>query len=178
PFPLLLLGLHRLARDAARVAAGVTIAALFLIVHAGHLESVLHTVCAAGLYFLFALWQAGPGRRWRPFSLSLLVGGLSLGLGAVLLLTFFEVWPQTLESAIRDFYALSKKSVPLAEALARTATFFAPHAYGLWGHGAVDAKFWEEPIGPYAGALLLPLAALAWRSPRKEKWVFALYVLL
>src|SRR5262249_60129141 len=131
PFPLLLLGLHRLARDAARVAAGVTIAALFLIVHAGHLESVLHTVCAAGLYFLFALWQAGPGRRWKPLRLSLLVGVLSLGLGAVVLLTFFEVWPQTLESAVRDYYTTLRKSVPLPGALAPPATFLVPHAFGL-----------------------------------------------
>ena len=179
PFPLLLLGLHRLARDADRGAAGITLAALFLILHAGHLESILHTVCAAGLYFLFALHQAGPGRRWRPLRLSLLVGILALGLGAVLLLTFFEIWPQTLESAIRaDVYAHGRKSVELPGALARAATFFVPHAFGLWGHGAVDLSLWEEPIGPYAGALLLPLAVLAWSSPRKEKWVFALFLFL
>lgn len=179
PFPLLLLGLGRLARDADRRAAGITLAALFLILHAGHLESILHTVCAAGLYFLFALFQAGRGRRWKPFALSLLVGVLALGLGAVVLLSFFEIWPQTIESSVRsDLYAHSTKSVPLAGALARAATFLVPHAYGLWGHGSIDLKLWEEPIGPYAGALLLPLAVVAWRSPRRERWVFGLFVAL
>jgi hypothetical protein len=180
PFPLLLLGLRRLARDADRRAAGITVAALFLILHAGHFESVLHVVCAAGLYFLFALGRADRGRRWKPVWVSLVVGGLALGLGAVLLLPFSEVWPQTIESANRaNVYAHVTKSVPLAQSLARAATFLVPHAHGLWGHGAFDEKLWEEPVGPYAGALLLPLALLgAWRSSRKEKWVFVGYVVL
>ncbi len=179
PFPLLLLGLRRLAQDADRRAVGLTVASLFLILHSGHLETVLHAVSAAGLYFLFVLGRTDRGRRGRPLLLSLAAGALSLGLGAVLLMPFFEVWPQTIECALRsDIYSHATKSVPLAGAFARAATFLVPHAYGLWGHGAVDLTLWEEPIGPYAGALLLPLAVTAWRSPRREKWIFALYVVL
>src|SRR5262245_62615739 len=52
PFPLLLLGLARLARDADRRSVGVTTAALVLIVTAGHPETLMFSVAGAGLYFL------------------------------------------------------------------------------------------------------------------------------
>src|SRR5262245_62353656 len=58
PFPLLLLGLGRLARDADWRAVAVTTAALVLIVTAGHPETVLFAVAGGGVYFLFALGAA------------------------------------------------------------------------------------------------------------------------
>ncbi len=55
PFPLLLLGLYRLARDSDRRAFGLTTCALVLIVTAGHPETLLFAVAGAGVFFLFQL---------------------------------------------------------------------------------------------------------------------------
>ena len=51
PFPLLLLGLSRLAGKADRRAVGVTVAALVLTAIAGHPETLLFAVTGGGLYF-------------------------------------------------------------------------------------------------------------------------------
>jgi hypothetical protein len=66
-FPLLLLGLRRIAaaapgREGTRAVA-VTVVALVLLVLAGHPETLLHTVTGGGIYFLFELAWAG---RKRP----------------------------------------------------------------------------------------------------------------
>ncbi len=75
-FPLLLLGLRRLAREPGRRAIGLTTAALWLSFCGGHPESFFHGVAAAGVYFLWELFgscrkrarpspgdRSGPGRR-------------------------------------------------------------------------------------------------------------------
>lgn len=179
PFPLLLLGLRRLARDPGRRAAGLTVAALVLILAGGHSETALHCVAAAGLYFLFELYYAGRGGRRKPLLLSLGAGAMALGLFAVVLLPFLEAWPQTVENVSRSIgYAHEKKSVDLGMALEQGVTFFVPYAFGVWGFAGIVPRFLQEPVGPYAGALLLPLAFLAARSSTREKWVFALYVIL
>ncbi|HEY3171068.1 MAG TPA: hypothetical protein VGK86_00680, partial [Thermoanaerobaculia bacterium] len=112
PFPLLLLGLRRLAFDPGRRAVVLTVAALLLIVTSGHPETLLFSVSAAGIFFLFELLFTGRGGRVRSLRLSLLAGAITLGLSAVLLLPLFEVLPHTLEHAMRSvLYAHSDRSV-------------------------------------------------------------------
>lgn len=168
-FPLLLLGLRRLAREPGRRAVGLVVAVLFLIVTAGHPETLLHGVSAAGVYFLFELAFAGSGRRLRPFLLSLVAGGLALGLSAVLLLPLVEALPHTAEHFVRSsWYAHVDKSVSLAESLRRSIQDVVPYAFGVSGHGRSAIGF-AEPAG-YVGAILLPFAVVGLFSRRREKW--------
>ncbi len=176
-FPLLLLGLRRLAHDPGRRAVGLVVAVLVLIVTAGHPETLLHGVSAAGVYFLFELAFAGSGRRLRPFLLSLVAGGLALGLSAVLLLPLVEALPHTAEHLVRSrLYAHIDKSVSVAESLRRSIQDVVPYAFGVSGHGRSAIGF-GEPAG-YVGAILLPFAAVGLFSRRREKWPILLIAFL
>ena len=63
PFPLLLLGLRRIAREPGRRSVALTVAALVLIGVAGHPETLLHACAAGGVYFLFELARSGSDPR-------------------------------------------------------------------------------------------------------------------
>lgn len=168
-FPLLLLGLRRLAREPGRRSVALTVAVLVLIVTAGHPETLLHGVAAAGVYFLFELAYAGSGRRLRPFLYSLVVGALALGLSAVLLLPLAEALPYTAEHVIRSgWYAHVDKSVSVAESLRRSIQDVVPYAFGISGHGKGAIGFGEPAA--YVGAVLLPFAIVGLFSRRREKW--------
>jgi hypothetical protein len=181
-FPLLLLGLRRIAaaapgRDGTRAVA-VTVVALVLLVLAGHPETLLHTVTGGGSYFLFELAWAGrergpggrPGQGWRrPLGRALLAGVLSLGLSAVQLLPFVEALPSSVEHYFRTVqFAHMKRSLPLPESVRRTATSAVPYAYGISGRGRGQAEIVEPSA--YAGAVLLPFAILGLASRRRERW--------
>jgi hypothetical protein len=171
PFPLLLLGLSRLARDADRRALALTAAALILIITAGHPESLLFAVSGAGVYFLFLLGFAPSGRRVRPLLLSLAAGGIALGLTAVQLAPMVEALPKTWEHVFRsDYYAHVKKSAEALESLRRAAISVLPFAYGVSGHGSARDGFGVP--GGYAGAILLPLAAAGLLSRDRRRWAF------
>ena len=175
-YPLVLLGLRRLAAAAAvrepageRRALGLLIVTLLLIVLAGHPESLLYAVTGGGIYFLFALAWAGRGRWQRPLRLSLIAGALTLGLSAVQLLPFAEALPRTFEHFFRStIFTQQRKSVPLEESVRRGATSLVPYAYGVSGLGRGEAGI-VEPAA-YAGTLLLPFALLGLASRRREKW--------
>src|SRR5262249_18325361 len=118
PFPLLLLGLRRLARSPGRNAVGIAVAALVLMILGGHPEVLLHCVVAGGLFFLFELWTAPKGNVVRALALSVLVAFLSLGLTAMMLLPFAEIVPYTETHAVRSsVLAVSRRSVDLDESL-------------------------------------------------------------
>ena len=169
PFPLLLLGLSRLVRDADRRAVAVTVAALLLIVLAGHPETLLFAVAGAGVYFLFLLAVAGSGRRARPVLLSLLAGVLALGLSAVQLLPLAEALPRTWEHGFRSaVFAPAEKSVSPRESARRAVTTLLPYAHGESGHGQLPAGFGVP--GAYAGALLLPFACAGLLSRDPRRW--------
>jgi hypothetical protein len=158
PFPLLLLGLGRVAAAADGRAVLLTIVALVLIVTAGHPETLLFAVAGAGVFFLFQLAAAPRGRRLRPVLLSLLAGAAALGISAVQLLPLLEAIPQTWEHAYRAaWYAHATKSVSLFQSARRTILLFVPYAYGQSGHGYLAETF-GTPVS-YAGSLLFPLAA-------------------
>jgi hypothetical protein len=177
PFPLLLLGLSRLVRDADRRAVALTVAALVLVVLAGHPETLLFAVAGAGVYFLFLLGFAGAGRRVRPLGLSLLSGVLALGLTAVVLLPLAEILPQTWEHVLRSsWYAHIGKSEGLDESLRRAEIELVPFARGQSGHGRVPDGF-GLPAG-YAGSILLPFAAAGLFASDRRRLAFLLMGLL
>ena len=177
PLPLLLLGLRRLARRPDSGGAALATAALLLIVTAGHPETLLHCVAAAGVYFAFELWWAPRGRRPRAVLLALLAGAATLGISAVILLPFAEALPHTQEHFFRhSYYAHVRRSVPFREALRHLVESVVPYAYGVWGKG--DVLPGAGGASAYAGSVLWPLAALGFFSRRREKWPILLLGIL
>ncbi len=177
PFPLLLLGLRRLARDADRRAAALTGVALLLMVAAGHPESLLHTVAAAGIYFVVELFGASRERRGRALALSLATGALVLGLSAVSLLPFLEALPKSQELLDRTQAHEPSGEAALQERFRHSLTFLVPYAYGVSGQGRVES-YLARPAGGYAGSLLLALAFVGLGARRRERWLLLLYVFL
>jgi len=174
PFPLLLLGVRRLAFEPCRRALVLTVVALLLIVASGHPETLLFAVSAAGIFFLFELSFAGRGRRPRSLRLALLAGAITLGLSAVLLLPLIEALPHTQEHAIRSVsYAHSDRSVSFAESLRRSIPDVVPYALGVSGKGRTAIGFGEPAA--YAGAILFPLALVGLLSAQREKWPFLVF---
>lgn len=170
PFPLLLLGLSRMAKERSARSVGITVVALLLSLIAGHSETLLHMVAAAGVYFLFCLLTEDRRVRPRAVLLSLAAGAITIGLGAIVLLPHLEALPHTLEYFFRnEWYAKTERSVPLAEALTRLPQLVVPYSLGSSGHG--DYLKGEGPSIGYVGALLFPLAAVGLFSRRKVKWV-------
>ncbi len=178
PFPLLLLGLRRLARQPGRRSSALTGVALLLMVAAGHPESLLHTVAAAGIYFVTELLRLPKGRRSRPVALSVATGALVLGLSAVSLLPFLEILPRTQE--IRDRSEISRAAREPADFGRRAAhslTFFVPYAFGVSGRGRVES-YRARPAGGYAGSLVLALAVVGALSRRRERWLLLAFIAL
>jgi hypothetical protein len=177
PFPLLLLGLYRLSRAGGQPSGfGIMVAALVLIGLGGHPETLLHTVAAGGVYFLFDLSRRAARRR-TALLLALGAGALAFALLAVVLLPFLEVMPHTSAHAARSGgYSMARKSVDWNESLHRSLRTVLPYAYGVSGRGAT--AFGYGLPGAYAGALLIPLAVAGLFSRRREKWVFLLLATL
>jgi len=177
PFPLLLLGLSRIARERSRSSVGITVAALLMSLTAGHSETLLHIVAAAGLYFLFCLFSENRGNRTRAVLLALGAGGITLALGAVVLLPHVEALPHTFEYFLRhEWYAKADRSDDLSKVLMRIPQIAIPYALGSSGHGSYTEG--EGPSVGYVGSLLLPLAAVGLLSKRRVKWVFVALGLL
>jgi hypothetical protein len=177
PFPLLLLGLRRLARRSDRGAVALTAVALFLITVAGHSETLLHCVAAGGVYFLFELSAVESGRRARAILLSIAAGIIALGLCAVVLVPLAEALPHTWEFRFRsDWFAHAKKSLPLPESLRQLPQFFAPYILGVSGRG--DSLPGGGASIIYTGSLVLALAAGGLLTRYRERWAFLTLSLL
>ncbi len=179
-FPLLLLGLRRLALGpAGGRAVGITTVALALSFHGGHPETFFHCLAAGGVYFL---WEVFPRdrRRYarRAFAGMLAAGMLALGLAAPVLLPLLEALPHSAEYAARRA-ALEegrpRQSVPAGEAARRLRPAVLPFAHGIYGRSPVQERRQDGsgmPLG-YAGAVLFPMAAVGafGRRPR-ERGIF------
>jgi hypothetical protein len=172
-FPLLLLGLRRLAREPGLAAAGLTAAALWLSLCGGHPESFFHGVVAGGVYFLWELAGARrSGRAVRSVGGSLAAGLLALLLAGPQLFPLLEAIPHTAEyRQRREAVARGEggQSVPFREAARRMLPDLLPFSHGLYGRSPVEYLRGDGsgmPLG-YAGAVLFPLAAigLSRRSP-------------
>ncbi len=172
PFPLLCLGLRRLAEEGDRRAVGLTVASLVLITVAGHPETLLFCVAGGGIVFLFELAGVSGTRRARALGLALLAGALALGLTAVVLLPFLEILPQTWQHGLRKLhYAQGDRSETLLEGLRRLTLSLVPYAYGTLGKSEVIPRL-MVPAG-YAGSLLLPFALAGLSAKDRRKWLWA-----
>jgi hypothetical protein len=176
PFPLLLLGLVRLAGgEGGHRAVGLMTAALVLSVVAGHPETLFFSVAAGGVFFLAELLGTPSGRRLRPMLLALLAGVLALGLSAVVLLPILEALPQTLQHALRGVPGgWTSRAVAADEALRRLVPSVVPYAFGSPGRGSVVGRLILPAA--YAGSLLWPFAAAGLASPGRRRWIFTAFV--
>ncbi len=162
-FPLLLLGLRRLACAPGRASIGLTAAALCLSFCGGHPESFFHGAAAGAVYFLWELTGARGRGAGTALGAALGAGGLALLLSGVQLLPLLEAIPRSAEYRARRT-ALDagggRQSVPLAEAARRLLPDVLPFAHGLYGRSPVQTPRNDGsgmPLG-YAGAVLFPLA--------------------
>jgi hypothetical protein len=172
PFPLLLLGLSRIAKERSRRSVGITAVALLLSLTAGHSETLLHIVAAGGLYFLFLMFSRPREGRARAVGLAVAAGVIALAVGAVVLLPHVEALPHTFEYFFRHtWYAKADRSSELTKALMRLPQIVIPYAFGTSGHGGTTEG--QDPSVGYVGSVLFPLAAVGLFSRRREKWAFA-----
>ena len=172
PFPLLLLGLHRIARGA-RGGLGIAAAALTLALLAGHPETVLHETAAAGLFFLFELRAAAA--RGRAIVRALAAGVLALGLSGPALFPFLEAVPQSFESVSRrESFAHEPKSTSWRTVLRAGLVAVDADVFGSrWNSTGERRTRDQEGVFAGAGAFVLALAAAGFFSRRREKWIFA-----
>jgi len=180
--PLLLLGLRRLARaDAGRLA--ITTAALLFGVLGGHPETLLHSVAAAAVYFLWELFgRVAHGRAGRAILGSVAAGILAASLAAPALLPLLEAVPNSAEYAARRAALAGGRggqSVVAGEAARRLLPAVLPFAHGIYGKSPVQEARQDGsgmPLG-YAGAVLFPLGVLGLFSrPRsRERWIFLVF---
>ena len=183
-FPLLLLGLRRLARAPGLRATGLTVAALWLSFCGGHPESFFHSVAAGGVYFLWELAGAPRRLRLRAVAMALGAGGLALLLCGPQLFPLLEAIPHSAEYRARR-QALGagtgRQSVAAGAAVARLLPDVLPFSHGIYGKSPVDADRRDGsgmPIG-YAGAVLFPLACLAFaaKPPARGRGMFLVFFL-
>ena len=164
-FPLLLLGLRRLARRTDRSSIGLTAASLWLSFCGGHPESFFHSVAAGGVYFLWELAARPRREAVRAVAAAFAAGLLALLFSGPQLFPLLEAIPQSAEyRARRGALAEGRggQSVPVREAARRLLPDLLPFAHGIYGKSPVQASRNDGsgmPLG-YAGAILFPLAAL------------------
>jgi hypothetical protein len=179
--PLLLLGLRRLARDPGRAAILLTAVALVLSVFGGHPESAFHGSAAAGVFFLWELFgPIGAARRRRALAGALAAGGLAILLSGPQLFPLLEAIPHSAEYRARHDSPAGpvRQSVAVSAALPRLLPDLLPFAHGIYGKSPVQEERGDGsgmPLG-YAGAVLFPLAALAFARGsrfRRERLIFA-----
>ena len=171
-FPLLVLGLRRVALTNGSDGRGITVAATAVILSAGHPETSLHAVAFGGVFFLILLFQQPADRRARPLRQALVSGFLGVALMAVSLVPFLEVLPHTFEYGLRSgSFAATRKSVPLAQSVANLENQVVPYSLGVSGRSDV-AEHYET--SSYAGALVLVFAAVGLCFPGKDRLAIAI----
>ncbi|HEX7251996.1 MAG TPA: hypothetical protein VF376_03870, partial [Thermoanaerobaculia bacterium] len=172
-FPLLLLGLRRLARGFDSALA-LTAAALLLSVAGGHPESVLHETAAGGVYFLFELRRTKRTAWMRRCGAALGAGVLAALLSAPLLLPLLEAIPHSAEYRARRSAQTSgaaSSSVSAGEALARLLPAILPFSHGIYGKTLVQ-EWRDDGSGmpfAYSGSLVIPLAIVLFLPRGKRR---------
>ena len=181
-FPLLLLGLRRLAREPGRGSVGLTAAALWLSFCGGHPESFFHGIAAGVVYFAWELYAAERRLRLRAAAAALGAGALALLLTGPQLFPLLEAIPHSAEYRIRRETLArggGKQSVPFAESARRMLPDILPFAHGIYGKSPVQLRQDGSgmPLG-YAGAVLFPLAVLGLgRREVRGRAIFAAFAL-
>lgn len=166
-FPLLLLGLRRIARQG-RCGLPLTVAALLLSLAGGHPESALHGAAAGGVAFLWELFRSERGRRGRARALraALAAGVLGFLLAAPILFPLLEAIPHSAEYRTRRAALASggpHQSVAAGQALARLLPAILPFSHGIYGKTLVDQKRNDGSGVPlaYSGSLAFAFVLLA-----------------
>lgn len=162
-FPLLLLGLRRLA--AGRSGIGITVAAFLLSFSGGHPESSFHMVAAGAVYFVWELARRGRRQRARALGASLLAAVLGLALAGPQLLPLLEAVQHSSEYRTRRepvAAGSASQSVAAGEAARRLLPAVLPFAHGIYGKSPVQAERQDGSGMPlaYSGAILFALAGV------------------
>ena len=179
-FPLVLLGTRRCARAPALRSAAILTAALTLLVLAGHPETALHVVAAAGVYGIVEISQFiprvreadAPRKLWKPILAALAAGIVALLLCAIYILPILEAAPQTMEHAFRaGGWRTVPHGVPNAEAEARILADVFPF---LHGHRWTRKGTPFMPLDTAAvGSIMLAAAVYALvRVRSRDSWFF------
>ena len=164
-FPLLLLGVRRLARERDLRAAGLTTAALVLILAGGQPETFFFCAVAAGVAFLWELKPGGISRSVRAIGLAATAAALALLLAAPALFPLAGSVVHSAQYRSRRS-APGRQSVSAPEAARRLLPAWLPFSHGIYGRSPVQGERLDGsgmPLG-YAGALLFPLALLAFAA--------------
>ncbi|HSP93543.1 MAG TPA: YfhO family protein [Thermoanaerobaculia bacterium] len=166
-FPLLLVSLRRLARQPGAASVALAVIALLLGIAGGHPESFFHCLAGGAVYFVWEI-ASRPRRVIRPLGAALLAGFLALLLAAPLLLPLLDALPRT---AIYGARQRQGQSVSAPESARRLLPALLPFAHGIYGRSPVQDWRHDGSGMPmaYSGALLFPLALLAFRAPRGER---------
>ena len=162
-FPLLLLGLRRLAEG--RPGVGLTVTAFLLSFSGGHPESSFHLVAAGTVYFVWELFGRGRRLRARALGASLLAAALGLALAGPQLLPLVEAVRHSAEYRTRRGPVASgaaDQSVGAGEAARRLLPAVLPFAHGIYGKSPVQAEREDGSGMPlaYGGAVLFALAGV------------------
>lgn len=177
-FPLLLLGLRRLARGGPRGVA-LTVFALLLSLFGGHPESFFHAGAAAGAFFVSELLVSRRGSPTRrALAGALAAGALAFLLAGPQLFPLLEAIPRSAEYRARRARleaGAASQSVAAREAARRLVPAILPFAHGIFGKSPVQAEREDGSGMPlaYAGALLFPFAALGVAGGRRGRALFA-----
>ena len=169
--PLVLVGTHRVAREASVGAWGLLTTSLVLLLLAGHPQSAFHVIVIAVLYGVTLL------PRPRAIGVALLAGITSVLVSAIFLLPYLEAMPQTAEYAFRLTWKDADWSKPASHVLMVLATDVFP-----WLH----LRKWVQPAlggmhGEVAcvGSIVLALAIYGgWRVRSRASWFFAAMAIL
>jgi hypothetical protein len=183
-FPLLLLGLRRMASDGEN-GVGLTVAALLLSFAGGHPETFFHCVAAGAVYFVWEL--AGveprpraphtahhtPNRFARPLRSAAVAGVLAFLFAGPQLFPLVEAIRHSAEYRARRAVVASgpsSQSVGAEEAAARLLPAVLPFAHGIYGRSPVQSERNDGSGMPlaYGGAVLFPLAALGLLRARRR----------
>jgi Bacterial membrane protein YfhO len=179
-FPLLLLGLRRLARGSAS-GLELTAAALLLTIAGGHPESVLHETAAGGAYFLFELQKGERGARLRRCGAAFGAGILAALLTAPLLLPLLEAIPHSAEYRARRAALAAGSagsSVGAGEALGRLLPAILPFSHGIYGKTLVQ-EWRKDGSGmpfAYCGSLVFPLAIILFLTRGRRRAEMPLFL--
>ncbi|HYK42689.1 MAG TPA: hypothetical protein VE007_09885 [Thermoanaerobaculia bacterium] len=177
-FPLLLLGLRRLARGGERGVA-ITVAAWLLSLAGGHPESLFHASAAAGLYFAAELViRRRAGTTRRALGGAVAAAALAALFSGPQLFPLLEAIPRTAEYRVRSraiAAGAASQSVAAPQAAARLVPAVLPFAHGIYGKSPVQAEREDGSGMPlaYAGAVLFPFAALGLGRRREGRALFA-----
>ena len=164
--PLVLVGTHRVAREASVGAWSLLTTALVLLLLAGHPQSAFHVIVIAVLYGVTLL------PRPRAIGVALLAGITSILLSAIFLLPYLEAMPQTAEYAFRLTWKDVDWSKPASHTLMVLATDVFPWLHlRKWSQPALGGMHGEVAC---VGSIALALAIYAiWRVRSRSSWFFA-----